>query len=112
MPTPDEQTGLDVIAFAKANFNKQVGDGQCFSLADKALRKADAMSAADFGKLGKKTDYVWGDPVDLSRVQPGDILQFRDFNITTTTDTKVFEKNQTKSIWLERTAKRGHHTAI
>jgi hypothetical protein len=64
-----------VLAFAKSHKNKQVGDGECWTLAREALVAAGArvpgvngVDVLDFGqKLGPK-----------ERVLPGDIVQFKD----------------------------------
>src|SRR5207249_3990436 len=60
------------------------------------------------------TDYVWGDPIsDLSQIEPGDILQIRDHLITTKIKIEyLFKDGSTIVEKDERTAQRGHHTAI
>lgn len=59
--------GEAIVAFAKANLGKKVGDGMCSSLAREALREAGVMSRG------------WGEPVaSLDEARPGDILVFRD----------------------------------
>jgi hypothetical protein len=94
-----------------------VGDGECYALADQALRKQGFKSAPDFGKVTPKADYIWGQQVDIKRVTPGDILQFRDHNVKIVTETKLRETD-TRGGWTEKTTvetltlKRGHHTAI
>jgi hypothetical protein len=78
---------------------------------DRALRHAGAGSstASDTGD----DDYAWGDPVALKDVVPGDILQFRDFNVTTTTTIDVtFEDGSGFVKKNELEAVRGHHSAI
>jgi hypothetical protein len=80
-----------VLDFSRKNLGKQVGDGDCFTFAAAALKAAGA-------KLGFKHspgpgDAVWGALVYTlelknralvenkakgQRVQPGDIIQFRD----------------------------------
>jgi hypothetical protein len=107
----DDTLGKKIIAFAKAHLNKKVGDGECYALADNALLKAGAKSAPAYGEITDDADYVWGDPVDLNDVLPGDILQFQDFDIDTkTTTTSKLPDGK----WEEKeyVAKRGHHTAI
>ena len=52
---------------------------ECFRLVDRALAGAGAKSAADFGTVAPDIDYVWGTPVSLADVRPGDIVQFRDY---------------------------------
>jgi hypothetical protein len=90
-----------------------VGDGECFALADQALRHAGARSASYYGEITDDGDYVWGDPVELKEVVPGDILQFRDFDIDTITETKrKLQGGGEEDRTNETIAKRGHHTAI
>jgi hypothetical protein len=81
---------------------------QCWDLPEEALARAGAKTSFNYfedqrssGAAGKndfsKTeyDYVWGDPVDTSSIQAGDIIQFRshkqefeiDWTITTKSDT-------------------------
>lgn len=97
----DAQT---VLNYASDNNGKSVGTGECFDLADKALKKAGAKSAADYGKVTPDADYIWGSAIDIGSVQPGDIVQFRnygfDMEIDTPTETSTFDGT------------RPHHTAI
>lgn len=83
---------------------KAVGDGECFALVDRELKKIGAKSAEDFGTVTVTADYVWGIEVSLSDVQPGDVLQFRDHVVTVRTETPQG--------WKERTYTRGHHTSV
>lgn len=49
----------------------------------------------------------------LKDVQSGDILQFRDFDVTTTIVTQtIFDNGRPTTETEEQTARRGHHTAI
>jgi hypothetical protein len=65
--TDSKPVGEAIVAFAKANLGKKVGDGMCSSLAREALRKAGITSPG------------WGSRVEsLERAEPGDILVFRD----------------------------------
>ncbi len=63
---------------------KVVGSGECYDFANEVLRKAGAKSAPDFGKVTKSRDqdYKWGTPINLKDVKAGDILQFRDHQVT------------------------------
>ena len=77
-----ETTSQKVVNWARAQLGKQVRTGECWDLADSALKQAGAKSSGDLGPMDADADYVWGDEVtDLKDVQPGDILQFRDFTI-------------------------------
>ena len=79
----------DVLkAIVEDKVGKQaVGDGECFALVDMALKSAGAKSAEDFGKVTRHSDYVWGHAVDLDRIRPGDVLQFRNHVVKVRTDT-------------------------
>jgi hypothetical protein len=95
-----------------------VGDGECYALADETLKKAQAKSAPDFGKITKTADYAWGKEIsDWKEVRAGDILQFRNHEIEvvivktvrkTFADGSSAEKTETDT----QTFQRGHHTAI
>jgi len=114
----DEPTlGQRVHSFAINRQGQPVGRGECFDLADAALRAAGARSAADYGDVGEDTDYIWGSAVQLVDVQPGDILQFRNYEVTIevmVTRTKTFRDGSTEESEETRTEVYGrpHHTAV
>ena len=97
-------SGDQVVNFARDRIGQRVGSGECFDLADQALRNAGAKSAADFGVVTPDADYVWGNQVHLSDVHSGDIIQFRNYRYDRTieTDTSINTDFQ----------ERPHHTAI
>lgn len=97
-----------VLNYISGKQGKRDGDGECFTLADNALKGAGAKSAADYGPLGKDVDYIWGNEVAVDGAQPGDIIQFRNYEYTR----KDVYDNDTGSGESESTEKRGHHTAI
>lgn len=97
-------SGAQVVNFAIDRMGQRLGRGECFDLADQALRNAGAKSAADFGTVVENADYVWGNQVNLSNVQPGDIIQFRNYRYDRTIDTET----RTDTDFQERP----HHTAI
>src|SRR3978361_1950516 len=68
-----------IVSFARRQRGSRGGDGQCFALADRALRAARAKSAADYGSITPDADYTWGTTVSLGALQPGDVIQFRDY---------------------------------
>ncbi len=93
-----------ILNFASTNNGTKVGNGECFDLVDKALRAAGAKSAADYGKVAADANYVWGSPVTLATVQPGDVIQFNNYVATTVIDTpKATDSTH---------ADRPHHSAI
>jgi hypothetical protein len=113
----DPSLGQKVQAFASSKSGQQVGDGECFALADAALKNANAKSAADFGAVTADADYVWGTAVIVSQVQMGDILQFRNFTFTIKTVTKTTTKYADGSTdWDSnentQSVSRPHHTAV
>ena len=96
--------GEKVVNFARGKLGQRLGSGECFDLADQALRNASAKSAADFGSLAKDADYVWGASVSPSDARPGDIIQFRDYRYDRTIETSTREDSDFQE--------RPHHTAI
>lgn len=97
-----------VLSYTRRQRGTRVGDGECFTLAHRALRSADARSAEDYGTVTPNADYVWGAAVTLATLQPGDIIQFRDYEYEreTVTDNASGTRTQTHS------ESRPHHTAI
>jgi hypothetical protein len=86
-----------VLAFAQGNMGKQVGNGECWTLADQALLAAGAkrpntggLGLNEFGKA------VGGINPPASVMKPGDIIQFEGVKVVDGFSTNDF----------------GHHTAI
>ncbi len=73
-----DANGQTIVTFANTKLKTKVGTGECFDLADQALKNAGVKSAEDFGSVAPGFDYVWGKAVLATAAQPGDILQFRD----------------------------------
>jgi len=107
-------TNQKVVVWARGKLGQKIGHGKCWDLGENALKQAGASTSNDLGPVGDDTDYVWGDAIsDLNQIEPGDILQIRDHLVTT--DIKIeyrFQDGSTVVETDERTAKRGHHTAI
>lgn len=108
----------DLNAKLKAAAEKVVGHKavtskfgiDCFGLVDRLLRDLGGKSAGDYGTLTKDADYDWGDGIMLDSIQPGDILQFRDHLVHSSTF-QLLDNGK----WFETegsTATRPHHTAI
>ena len=103
---PPPSLGQQVLDFARQQIGQQVGDGECFALADQGLRNAGAGTAQDFGPVGADSDYRWSSQtVNPTNAQPGDIIQFRNFTIDTRTD-------RSDASWETRNEARPHHTAV
>jgi hypothetical protein len=112
-PQSADEIGAQIVAFARDRMGNEVGDGECYDLADQALHSAGARSAPDYGEITADADYVWGQPIPLSQARPGDIVQFHNFNIVTTVvaSTRLLDgRTYTTQTWEQD--QREHHTAI
>jgi hypothetical protein len=118
MDKPRQQSQLTtnqkVVVWVQGQLRKTVGKGECWDLAEQALKQAGAQTSNDLGPVEQDTDYIWGAPInDVKDVGPGDILQFRDHVVTTTIKTEyTFSDGSGLVETTEETAERGHHTAI
>jgi hypothetical protein len=102
-----------VVVWAQGHLGKKVGAGECWDLGESALKQAGAQTSNDLGPVGDDSDYIWGDQIDMKDVQPGDIIQFRDYEVTTTTETEyTFSDGTSVDDTKDSVAQRGHHTAI
>ena len=97
-----------IVSFARLENGHRVGNGECFTLVDRALRSAEAKSAADYGSITPQSDYVWGTPVSLAGLQPGDIIQFRNYRY----QREIVTETPTATDTEEDEQERPHHTAI
>jgi hypothetical protein len=61
-----------VLQFARARMGKQVGNGECWTLAADALKAAGARRPGT-GGVGV---YVFGKQINRGALQPGDVIQF------------------------------------
>jgi hypothetical protein len=103
----DKARSNKVYEWARLQVGKRVGGGECWELADRALRQAGARSSTT---TGQEDNYDWGTPVTpVQAVVPGDILQFRN-HVVKTTGTTTYPDQSTES--TESTDFRPHHTAI
>jgi hypothetical protein len=105
-----------IVTFVQSKMGQKVGAGECWDLGEAALKYAGAQTSTDLsgtGSVGPDDDYTWGDPIDIKDVQSGDIIQFRDYIVTTTTETRVDFPDGSFTTNIEtKSAKRPHHTAI
>lgn len=109
--------GQQVHSWARSRVGQRVGTGECFDLADRALRDAGARTAEDYGAVTPDADYQWGDSIALAQVQAGDVLQFRNSSVTVrvvVTRVRTFRDGSTEESEEEtyQTYERPHHTAI
>jgi hypothetical protein len=91
-PGRADALGARIVQFCRENEGKQVGAGNCYALAAKALNAAGARPRVLNADYPAKEDYVWGQLVfyqettraGLKRegngkdIRPGDVIQFRD----------------------------------
>jgi len=97
-----------IVSLAVQRRGDRVGNGECFTLADRALRNAGARSAADFGPVVPEADYVWGTSIGRSELRRGDIIQLRDYHC----DLEIRTENADGTVIDTQTENRPHHTAI
>ncbi len=79
-PEYDAKLNGKVLTFAKLNVGKQVGDGQCWTLADQALKFAGARrpGSGGLGIFQFGTAIANGKNPPTSLMRPGDIVQFEE----------------------------------
>ena len=98
-----------VVAYARERLNSVHGNGECFTLADDALKNSGAKSAADYGAVAPDVDYVWGKAVTRSDLKPGDVIQMKNYRVDIEqTTTNADGSQEIIDIFEERP----HHTAI
>jgi hypothetical protein len=110
--TPTKSQGSmaqQITSFITQRMGTRHGNGECFTLADDALKNAGAKSAADYGKVTPNADYIWGTSVSASDAKAGDVIQFKNYRY----DRKVETKNPDGSGSTDEDfQERPHHTAI
>ncbi len=109
----DNTINSKVVIWARGQLGVQIGNGECWTLGEQALKQAGAKTSNDLGPVGDDTNYIWGDRVDLKDVISGDILQFRDHIVKTSIETEyTFPDGSTQTFSEWSTDERAHHTAI
>jgi hypothetical protein len=103
--TPNQRVEL-YVRFRAGSASINGRDGyECTSLVEAGLKAAHANSFGDYSQPDSE-DYIWGRPItDLNDLQPGDILQFRDYTSTIRTDSD-------DGGWNTNDLGRDHHSAI
>ena len=68
---------VKIVAFCEVNIGKQVGNGECWTLANEAFKATGAQRPRGQGR-------VWGRLVDIDKeaLEPGDIVEFEAAQIT------------------------------
>jgi hypothetical protein len=98
-----------IVGYARRKRGAKVGNGECFTFADAALSTAGAKSASDYDTVTPDADYVWGSSVSLTNLQPGDVIQMRDYRFDREVDVNNPDGSGTTDTDFEE---RPHHTAI
>jgi hypothetical protein len=114
MPQAD---GAKIVDFAKSKALTMVGTGECYELADAAIKDQGGKSASHYGEITDDADYVWGKDIAIGAAAPGDILQYRNFVATRTVNSLVkLTLDGGDSIEYSRktvaTFSRPHHTSV
>ncbi|MDB5349854.1 MAG: hypothetical protein JWN86_1101 [Planctomycetota bacterium] len=117
MVTVKSDLNSQVLAYAKRALGTKVGDGECATLADEAVRTAGGKRFYNLGPSGKDADYVWGRKVttlttsggSISSIKAGDIIQFR--NVSFSMQQKVTKRDGSYRTTTS-TSSYGHHTAV
>jgi hypothetical protein len=68
---PSAGLGEKVVKFCKDNKGKMVGDGECGTLAQAAIREAGGKRVDEFAESPGPGDYAWGELVFVLEVQDG-----------------------------------------
>ena len=108
-PPPPPSLADRILAYVRAKVGNVHGDGECFTLADDALKDSGAKSAADFGKVAPDVDYIWGKAVTRTDLKPGDVIQMKGYRVDIEETTTNEEGGKEISEIFEE---RPHHTAI
>jgi hypothetical protein len=114
---PPKYVNAQVLHFAQDHLGQQVGDGECSTLAQKAVADAGGKPFDSLGPTGPDADYVWGERIttltpsagSVDDIQPGDIIQFRNVKLTKTVETHHPDGS---SSTMSNTQDMTHHTAI
>ncbi|WP_305986722.1 hypothetical protein [Roseibium sp. MMSF_3544] len=94
-----EQEAQRLISFATDRLGRQEGNGQCWTLVN------NAFSTLGFHK--PSATYNWGREIEqLANARPGDVFQFRNFEVTTRVENDEGYETETQSRGDPR------HTAI
>jgi hypothetical protein len=89
----------DILRFATNHNGTQVGNGECWTLANDALRSAHAQLPPSHNL------YQWGTVTSFSSLVGGDIIQFENYSAT-------LRVTSEDGSYQEQTWSAPHHTAI
>ncbi len=98
--------GKVIATWAAGKVGHRVGDGECWTFAENALKNANAKTSNDImgaDGVNSDADYVWGTPVSLANLMPGDIVQFNYYTV---------HVDAADGSWWEESRGDPRHTAI
>ena len=102
-----------VLAYSLRHLHLQVGDGECATLALRALTCAGAKTTVDYSLTGPDADYRWGQPLhSVSELLPGDILQYRNVEFRKSWTTTRVEGSHTITSVHTNISVAHHHTSV
>lgn len=90
------------------------GDGECWTLAEDALRAQRARTSRDLTRrFSAGADYVWGDEErSFSAIVPGDILQLRGYSVRKSAHVTDWLSGPAGAVRNPHVLQLPHHTAI
>ena len=97
----------------RRGWGSRVGDGECFTLVDQALRAAGTRSAARCGPITPNANYIWGRAITVGQAQAADVIQFSNYRYVRRVTTKIVRADGSEDeSFAEEEQSRPHHTAI
>jgi hypothetical protein len=104
----------DRVLTAARGFSGQIGDGECWTLVERAVIAAGGVSSRTLTpNFGPQAAYVWGNSANLIAAPAGALIQFSNYRWTRQTTTVVSNTDGSGSTRTENETKgRPHHSAI
>ena len=115
-----DSVNAKVHAFCQNKVGQPVGKTKtCWDLPQAALEAAGAKTSYDYQEITGKSDqdYIWGKPINILKIQKGDILQFRNHLIKFNYETSgkmIFPDGSSVpyTYTYTRSQTRPHHSAV
>jgi hypothetical protein len=102
------------LTFAQRQINRYK-NGECWTLVEDAIVGAGAKSSIGLTpKFGKNVSYIWGTPVNIVSLRPGDVLQFQSYvwRKTTRIDVSSAEGSKFSEDFFDQVRGKAHHSAL
>jgi len=88
------EVSINIVKFVKEKQGHKEGNGECWTLAENALKSAGAKTSRDYGKVTPNANYKWGKKITKREIRPGDVIQFRNYKVKEKTEIKVVVKQE------------------